>query len=110
GEAGEGQPGRALAEGVRGYVGAPGDAEALGEALARIGEAGAPSLAEVFTGLSAERQAATITAQANLDTQAREVRRRLADLRAERDAIAAEQDDAPRGGAQRTASRDGRPG
>src|SRR5262249_30963706 len=57
-----------------------------------------------------ERQAATITAQANLDTQAREVRRRLADLRAERDAIAAEQDDAPRASDLRTASRDGRPG
>jgi hypothetical protein len=82
----------------------------LGEALARIGEAGAPSLAEVFTGLTAERQAATITAQANLEIQAREVGRRLADLRAERDAIAAEQDDAPLASDLRTASRAGRPG
>jgi len=101
---------RALPDGIPGCVVFAGDAETLGDALARIGEGGAPSLAEVFTGLTAERQAATITAQANLGTQAREVRRRLADLRAERDAIAAEQDDAPRASDQRPASRDGRPG
>jgi hypothetical protein len=99
-----------LPGGIPGCVVSAADAEALGEALARIGEAGAPSLAEVFTGLAAERQAATITAQANLDTQARELRRRLAELRRERDAIAAEQDDAPRASDLRTASRDGRPG
>jgi hypothetical protein len=86
------------------------DAAALGEALERIGEAGAPSLTEVFAGLTGERQTATITARANLETQLGEVRRRLAGLRAERGAIAAEKDDAPRANDLRTASRDGRPG
>ncbi|HEV2244180.1 MAG TPA: SbcC/MukB-like Walker B domain-containing protein, partial [Streptosporangiaceae bacterium] len=99
-----------LPGGIPGCVVSAADVEAVGEALARIGEAGAPSLAEVFTGLTAERQAATITAQANLDTRASEVRRRLTDLRRERDAIAAEQDDAPQASDLRTASRDGRPG
>src|SRR5260370_13141100 len=65
---------------------------------------------EVFPGLPAERQAATITARANLETLVRDARRRLADLRAERDAIAAEEDDAPQANDLRTASRDGRPG
>jgi len=87
-----------------------GDAGPLAEALDRIGEPGATSLTEVFDGRVAERQAATITARANLETQRREVRGRLAGLRAERDAIAAEQDDAPPASDLRPASRAGRPG
>ena len=92
------------------HIISPGDAEAFGEALERIAEAGAPSLTEVFVSLTGERQTATITARANLETQLREVRRRLAGLRAERGAIAAQKDDAPRANDLRTASRDGRPG
>ena len=71
------------------------DAEALAEALDLIGEPGATSLTEVFDGRTAERQAVAITARAHLQTDRREIRARLAGLRAERDTIAAEQDDAP---------------
>jgi hypothetical protein len=98
------------APGLPGLAVSAADAAALGEALQRIGEAGAPSLAEVFANLTAERQAATITARANLDTQLGDARQRRADLRAERDQIAAEQDDAPPASDLRTAGRDGRPG
>ena len=86
------------------------DAEALAEALDHIGEPGATSITEVFDGRTAERQAATITARAHLETDLREVRARLAGLRAERDAIAAEQDDAPPASDLRPARREGRPG
>ncbi|HET9898207.1 MAG TPA: SbcC/MukB-like Walker B domain-containing protein [Streptosporangiaceae bacterium] len=86
------------------------DAPVLAAALDRIGEAGAPSLAEVFGGLTAGRQDATITVRANTETDLREVRERLGGLRAERAAIAAEKDDAPQVSDLRTASRDGRPG
>src|SRR5580693_9148848 len=90
-------------------VAAP-DTEALTEALERIGEPGATSLTEVFDGRAAEPQAATITARAHLETDLREVRGRLGGLRAERDAIAAEQDDAPPASDLRPARREGRPG
>jgi Putative exonuclease SbcCD, C subunit len=86
------------------------DAEALAEALGHIGEPGATSLTELFDRRTAQRQAATIAARANLETQLREVRERLAGLRSQRDAIAAEQDDAPPASDQRPASRQGRPG
>jgi putative exonuclease SbcCD C subunit len=86
------------------------DAEALAEALGLAGEPGATSLTEVFDRRTADRQAATITARAHLETDRREVRARLAALGAERDAIAAEQDDAPPASDLRPAGRDGRPG
>ena len=103
-------PAPPTSDGLAGHVVSAADAEVLGAALERIGDAGAPSLAEVFAGLTAERQAATITARANLETELREARRRLAGLRAEREAIAAQKDDAPPANDLRTASRDGRPG
>jgi len=90
-------------------VAAP-DAEALAEALDLIGEPGATSITEVFDGRTAERRAATITARAHLETDLREIRVRLAGRRAERDAIAAEQDDAPPTSDLRPARREGRPG
>ena len=86
------------------------DAEALAEGLDHIGEPGATSVTEVFDSRTAQRQAVAITARANLETVLREVRDRLADLRAARDTIAAEQDDAPPASDLRTASREGRPG
>jgi Putative exonuclease SbcCD, C subunit len=86
------------------------DAEAIARALEGIGEPGAVSLTEVFDLRTAERQAATITARAHLETDLRDVRDRLAAVRAEREAIAAEQDDAPPTSDLRPASRDGRPG
>jgi hypothetical protein len=86
------------------------DAEALAEALGLAGEPGATSVTEVFDRCSAERQAATITARAHLETDLREIRARLAALGAERDAIAAEQDDAPPASDLRPAGREGRAG
>ena len=86
------------------------DVDALAEVLERTGEPGAASLAEAYDRCTADRQAATITAQANLGAALREARRRLTDLRAERDAIAAEQDDAPPASDLRPATRDARPG
>jgi hypothetical protein len=86
------------------------DTEALTEALGLVGEPGATSLTEVFDRCTAERQAATITARAHLETDLREIRARLAALGAERDAIAAEQDDAPPASDLRPAAREGRPG
>jgi hypothetical protein len=83
------------------------DAEALAEALGLAGEPGATSLTEVFDRCTAERQAATITARAHLETDLREIRARLAALGAERDAIAAEQDDAPPASDLRPAGRGG---
>ncbi len=88
----------------------PDAAEALAEALDHIGEPGATSLTEVFDGRTAESQAATITSRAHLETDLREVRERLAGLRAEREAVAAEQDDAPPASDLRLARRDERPG
>ena len=88
----------------------PGDAQALGEALDHIGETGATSLTEMFDGRIAGRQADAITTRAHLETELREIRERLAGLRAERDAIAAEQDDAPPASDLRLACRDERPG
>ena len=91
-------------------IAAPADAEALAEALDRIGEAGATSLTEVFDHRTAESQAAAIAARVRLETERGEARQRLAGLRAERDTIAAEQDDAPPASDLRPARRDGRPG
>jgi uncharacterized protein (TIGR02680 family) len=85
-------------------------AEPFADALDRIGEPGEPGLGELFGQLTADRQAAAITGKANLQTQLRDIGRRLAELRAERDAIAAEQDDAPPPSDLRPASREGRQG
>jgi hypothetical protein len=111
----ESQPGAApaapaAAAGLPSDLVSAADAAALSEALARNAEPGALSLAEIFAGLTADRQDATITARTNLESQLRDVRQRLDDLRAERDTIAAEKDDAPRANDLRVASRDGRPG
>jgi hypothetical protein len=89
---------------------APADAHALAEALDQAGEPGAASLAEVFDRGAAPRREETAAARANLETQLREAGERLARLRAERAAIAAEQDDAPPASDLRPADRDGRPG
>ncbi len=86
------------------------DAEVLAEALEHAGEPGATSLTEVFDRRVEQRQAATITARANLEASLGQIRRRLATVRAERDAIAAEKDDAPPASDLRPASREGRLG
>jgi hypothetical protein len=86
------------------------DAATLAAALDRAGEPGAASLSEIYDGCVADRQAAAIAARTSLDAALAEARRHLAGLREERDAIAAEQDDAPPSTDLRPASRDGRPG
>jgi hypothetical protein len=86
------------------------DAATLAAALDRIGEPGAASLSEIYDGCVADRQAVTIAARTSLDAALAGARRRLADLREEREAIAAEQDDAPPSTDLRPASRDARPG
>jgi hypothetical protein len=93
-----------------GRVIAPADSRALAEALDRAGEPGSPSLAEVFDRGAAPRREKAAAGRADLETQLRELRERLAGLRAERAAIAAEQDDAPPASDLRPADRDGRPG
>ena len=86
------------------------DAATLAAALDRIGEPGAASLAEIYDGCASDRQADAIAARTSLDAALTEARRRLADLREERDAIAAERDDAPPSTDLRPASREDRPG
>ena len=86
------------------------DLATLAAALDRIGEPGAVSLSEIYDGCVSERQAATIAARTSLDAALAVARRRLADLREERDAIAAERDDAPPTTDLRPASREDRPG
>jgi hypothetical protein len=98
---------------ARGAVGPAGalldtaDAGVLAAALECVGEAGAPGLTEVFAELTAGRREATITAVANLQSAADVIRQQLETLRAERDVIASEHDDAPRSTDLRTAQRDG---
>jgi uncharacterized protein (TIGR02680 family) len=103
-------PGQVITDGVPGRVITDSDADALAAVLELIGEPGAVALAEVYDNRTAARQAATIAARTTLDAELREVRQRLAGLRAERDTIAAEQDDAPPASDLRAASRDARPG
>ncbi|MGH3247367.1 MAG: SbcC/MukB-like Walker B domain-containing protein, partial [Trebonia sp.] len=86
------------------------DVATLTAALDRVGEPGAASLSEIYDGCVSDKQAATIAARTSLDAALAEDRRRLADLRAERDAIAAERDDAPPSTDLRPASRDARAG
>ena len=93
-----------------GHVITSDDAATLAAALDRIGEPGAASLSEIYDGCVSDQQAATIAVRTSLDAALTEARRRLADLREERDAIAAERDDAPPSTDLRPASRDDRPG
>jgi hypothetical protein len=86
------------------------DVATLAAGLDRIGEPGAVSLSEIYNGCVSDKQAATIAARTSLDAALAEARRRLADLWEERDAIAAERDDAPPPTDLRPASRDARPG
>jgi hypothetical protein len=86
------------------------DSDAVAEVLDRIGDPGAATVAEAYDRRTADRLTATITAQANLGAALSEARRRLTDLRSERDAIAAEQDDAPPASDLRPATRDARAG
>ncbi|HEX3712979.1 MAG TPA: SbcC/MukB-like Walker B domain-containing protein [Trebonia sp.] len=100
----------AAAAGLPGQVVTATDAATLAAALDRAGEPGAASLSEIYDGCVSDRRAAAITVRTQLDAALTEASRRLAGLRAERDAIAAERDDAPASTDLRPASREGRPG
>jgi uncharacterized protein (TIGR02680 family) len=91
-------------------VAEPADAEALAAALDQIGEAGAPSLVEVFAGRSDDRRLAVAARRQTLVTRQEQLAADLSRLRAEREEIGAEQDDAPPSGDLRTADRTQRPG
>ncbi|GII52650.1 hypothetical protein Pth03_10390 [Planotetraspora thailandica] len=86
------------------------DVAVLTESLARIGEPGAPSLAEVFGDLAEGRRTALATGMAALDVERRRLAAELERLAALRDEIATERDDAPAPAAHRHADRTGRPG
>ena len=86
------------------------DVAVLVESLARIGEAGAPSLAEVFGDLTEARRTTLVTHVAGLEAGLRESAAELERLTALRDEIAAERDDAPPLAATRQAARTERQG
>jgi hypothetical protein len=91
-------------------VAEPGDAEALTAALALIGEAGAPSLAEVFADRSDDRRLAVVARRQTLAGERERLAADLAAQRALRAEIEAERDDAPPASDLRTADRTSRPG
>ncbi|WP_248965145.1 TIGR02680 family protein [Sphaerisporangium perillae] len=86
------------------------DLAALEETLDAIGEPGARRLPEVFGELAEERRGQMIEARARAGAEQARVTALVRDLRAEREAVAAERDDAPPGDDLRTADREGRPG
>ncbi|GGO16954.1 hypothetical protein GCM10010116_34260 [Microbispora rosea subsp. aerata] len=93
-----------------GAVAGPADVAALAEALDHAGDAGAPSLAEVYGERTEERRTETARAAERLSARVRDLAADLVRLRREREEIAAERDEAPPPDDRRTASRDGRPG
>jgi uncharacterized protein (TIGR02680 family) len=86
------------------------DVEALTAALDAIGEAGAPSLAEVFAERSDDRRLALAERRQALVTRRERLAAELEAQRTERAAIEAEHDDAPRANDLRTADRTDRAG
>lgn len=91
-------------------VAGPADVEALAEALAHAGDAGAPSLAEVYSVRTEERRTEAARSAERLSARVRDLAADLVRLRREREEIAAERDEAPPHDDRRTAGRDGRPG
>ncbi|MGI5157546.1 SbcC/MukB-like Walker B domain-containing protein [Microbispora sp. CA-102843] len=91
-------------------VAGPADVEALAEALAHAGDAGAPSLAEVYSVRTEERRTEAARSAERLSARVRDLAADLVRLRREREEIAAERDEAPPHDDRRTADRDGRPG
>ncbi|MBE3011865.1 TIGR02680 family protein [Microbispora sp. NEAU-D428] len=91
-------------------VAGPADVEALAEALAHAGDAGAPSLAEVYSVRTEERRTEAARSAERLSGRVRDLAADLVRLRREREEIAAERDEAPPHDDRRTADRDGRPG
>ncbi|WP_432861816.1 SbcC/MukB-like Walker B domain-containing protein [Microbispora rosea] len=91
-------------------VAGPADVAALAEALAHAGDAGAPSLAEVYSVRTEERRTEAARSAERLSARARDLAADLVRLRREREEIAAERDEAPPHDDRRTADRDGRPG
>ncbi|MGW4639099.1 SbcC/MukB-like Walker B domain-containing protein [Sphaerisporangium sp. NPDC004334] len=88
-------------------VATPADLAVLEQTLAAAGEPGAPRLPEAFGELTEERRAEVIEARARVRAEHARVSALLRDLRAERDAVAAERDDAPPGEAGHSGDRGG---
>jgi septal ring factor EnvC (AmiA/AmiB activator) len=93
-----------------GAVAEAADVEALGAALDRIGESGAPSLPEVFAERSDDRRLAVAARRQELVTRRERLTEELERLGAERAAVDAERDDAPPASDLRTADRTHRAG
>ncbi|MFC7386007.1 SbcC/MukB-like Walker B domain-containing protein [Sphaerisporangium rhizosphaerae] len=91
-------------------VATPADLAVLEQTLAAAGEPGAPRLPEAFGELTEERRAEVIEARARVRAEHARVSALLGDLRAERDAVAAERDDAPPGEAGHSGGRGGEGG
>jgi hypothetical protein len=85
-------------------------AAALGAALDLVGDPDAPTLIETFTTLTQEGRTALISSAEQLKNRGSSLAEQKAQLAADREAIAAEQDDAPRASDLRPASRAGRAG
>jgi len=84
--------------------------DALAGSLDRVGEPDAPTLSELFTTLTQERRTALITSGEQLRNRDTGLAEEEARLTGEREAVAAEQDDAPEASDLRPADRAGRPG
>jgi uncharacterized protein (TIGR02680 family) len=91
-------------------VALPDDADALADAVERLGEPGAPTLVEIFTARSDARRLQIAARAERLAARLTAIDAELDRLAGRRSAIAAERDDAPPANDLRTADRDGRPG
>jgi hypothetical protein len=85
-------------------------ADALALSLDRIAEPETPTLSELFTALTQDRMAALIAGGEQLASRDAQLARDEIRLSGEREAIAAERDDAPPASDLRPADRDGRTG
>ncbi|MGH3379507.1 MAG: SbcC/MukB-like Walker B domain-containing protein, partial [Actinoallomurus sp.] len=91
-------------------VAEPADVAALTAALDAIGEAGAPSLPEIFAERSDDRRLALASRRQDLVTRRERLARELDEQRSKRAEIEREHDDAPQANDLRTADRTDRPG
>jgi uncharacterized protein (TIGR02680 family) len=86
------------------------EVEPLVEALACVGEDGAPSLVESFTALAQPRRSALGERRGTLRAQLEHLDKQIESRRDEYDAIAAQRDESPPANDQRPAPRENRPG
>ena len=86
------------------------EVEPLAEALAAVGEDGAPSLAEAFAGLAQTRRAGLREQRGRLRARLETLDKEIDARQAEHEAVTAQRDDAPPPTDRRPASREGRLG